>query len=719
MPVQKEKIKAILKRLPHAPGIYKMLSKNNEIIYIGKAKDLNKRVKQYFQKNYQHSTRTEKLLEKIEDIRFTAVDSELEATILETNLIKEFNPKYNVIMKDDKNFVYIKITNEQFPRIQITRKVEKDDAKYFGPKSAANKVKETFKVLKKIFPFRHCNLDIEYIEPTQTDHKVKVTNKTIKFPCLDYYIKRCIAPCIGKCSPNEYQTIIKNIENFLQGKADNILNDLEKQMQNFAQNRNFEKAAKIRDKISKIKNILEKQRVADPNQTDKDIVNYCITQDNAYFNLFQVRDGKLIGQENFTLKAHDINENEEDPEVLESFITQYYTVATDIPKEILIPHTLENQKTLETFISTQANKKSKLIIPQKGDKNRLLEMCAKNARIFADRNKTNWQKASDLTEKAAKELQETLRINSSLNRIEYYDISHLSGTDTVGSMVVFEKGAPKPGMYRKFQLKTVQGKPDDCKSMKEVLLRRFQKIALIFLHKDLEFKKIRKKDKEFIEKNNKIKLDDTDRQFFVAEDIKKSIGFIALNEHSNKVSELTNLWVHPNVRGKKAGYFLMKNAIKKSKSKRIYIICKQELKEYYLLFGFEEIKKLPEELKNHKKQCRKERKIASPLCLVYDKNKHKEDESFSRIPDLVVIDGGKGQLKTAENVFSELNLKIPHIALAKRLEEIYMPGKKEPLVLARTNEALKLLQRGRDEAHRFAISYNKKLRQNYHTRNSI
>ncbi|MDA1060914.1 MAG: excinuclease ABC subunit UvrC [bacterium] len=526
-------IQKIIGHLTKSPGIYKMLDKEGKVIYIGKANNIQKRVKQYFKKGYSHSSRTQKLVEKIADIKAISTDTELEAIILETNLIKQFQPKYNILMKDDKNYVYIKITQEDFPRIQIVRKIEKDGAKYIGPKTAAHKVKETFKVIKKLFPFRHCGLDIEMIQenPEGKDDNVKVTNKVLKYPCIDYYIKRCIGPCIGKCSVNKYREIVNNAEKFLEGKADNVLKSLYEEMKQLAKDQKFEKAAKLRDKIKKVEDILERQKVSDPNQEDKDIINYCITHNKAFFNLFQIRDGKLIGQENFILNAQEIEESES-KEALEAFIKQYYLIATDIPKEILISHELENKKETEKFISEQRQGKAKIIIPKIGDKNKLLEMSLNNARIFADRNKASWQEESEFTKKAVEELQKLLKIPEPLKRIECYDISHLSGTDTVGSMIVFEKGVPKNKFYRKFKIRTVRAKPDDYKSMEEVLKRRFLKIAQAIAHKDFSFKKARIKDFEFIKSKNKIDPDKTDRTLYILEKDKEIKGFIEYKEFS-------------------------------------------------------------------------------------------------------------------------------------------------------------------------------------------
>ncbi|PIZ76136.1 hypothetical protein COY05_02010 [Candidatus Peregrinibacteria bacterium CG_4_10_14_0_2_um_filter_38_24] len=709
--ISEKESKKILEKAPSSPGIYKMINEEGIVLYVGKAKNIKKRLRQYFQKDYQHSTRTKKLLENTARIDFTSVDTELEAIIFESNLIKQLQPKYNILLKDDKNYVYIKITNEDFPRIQIVRKVEKDGAKYIGPKTAAHKVETTFKILKKIFPFRHCNLDIKFVKKLTTDNEVKIENKVIKYPCLDYYIKTCAAPCIGKITKEEYAEIIKNVENFLAGKADNIMKDMKAKMQKFATNKEFEKAAKLRDRLKKVEEILEKQKVSDPNQEDKDVINYYITQNKAYFNLFQIRDGKLIGQENFTLSAEAAEENE-NTEILEAFIKQYYKIATDIPKEILIPHEIENKNEIEKILSEEKKSKVQIVIPKIGTKNKLLEMSLNNAKIYADRQKPSWKVESEFTKEGTEELQKLLKLDSPLKRIECYDISHLGGTETVGSMVVFQNGIPKNDLYRKFKLRTIDGYPDDYKSMEEVLTRRFSKITADYKAKDYIFKKATKKyEKEIrkIIKKEDLKPDLKLNQFYILEKNKKSLAaFTALSEYSEKVAIINALFVMPKERGKKIGHKLIKNIIAKSKSKRVYIICKEKLKDYYLTLGFEEIKIIPQELQKHHKDCICWDKTS--IILAYDKAKHKPDESFLQIPDLIIIDGGKGQLSVATKVMQELDLKIPHISLAKQLEEIFTPENKTSIILDKTNAALKLLQRIRDEAHRFAITYNKERR---------
>lgn len=675
-----------------------MSDEEGRVIYVGKAKNLQKRLKQYFQKDYQHSTRTKKLLEKATNIETISVDSELEAVILESNVIKQLQPKYNVIMKDDKSYVYIKITREDFPRIQIIRQtdVKKDGAKYIGPKTAKHKVKETFLILKKIFPFRHCSLDIKLLEEDPINRKVEVTNKTIKYPCLDYYIKRCVAPCIGKSSVQDYKEIIKNVEDFLDGKADRILKHLNEKMMNFAQKKEFEKAGKMRDKIEKVKSILEKQKVATATTENRDVINYCVVQGRAYFNLFQIRGGQLISQENFILTAEEVEESES-KEVLEAFLMQYYEIATDIPEEILIPHELENNKETEQFIDKQAEKRTKLLIPKIGTKNKLLEMSLKNAKIYADRNKPSWKTESELTIKATEELQKTLNLEKTLKRIECYDISHLSGTDTVGSMVVFQNGVPKNDLYRQFKIRTIIGKPDDYRSLEEVLTRRFLKVADQLFSQQFKLRKSAKKDHTLIKeklKNAPEKLD----SFYVLEKDKKTIALAELTHVSDKIAYIENIWTDNKHEDKKLEYRLLRELVKKSKAKRTYSSGKK-LMEAHLESGFEEIKKAPDELP---------KTLEKPLA--FDKIKLKEDKSFSQIPDLVIIDGGKGQLSAGTKVFEQLKIEIPYIALAKRLEEIFIPGKDQPILLPENNEARKLLERARDEAHRFALSFNRELR---------
>jgi excinuclease ABC subunit C len=699
----KEKIRKVLKNIPNKPGIYKMLDKEGKVLYVGKAKDLKKRTSQYFQKSKTVSKRTEKLLENTVNLDYTVVDTELEALILELNLIKELQPKYNVLLKDDKNYVYIKITEyEDFPRIQIVRKIDDKRATYYGPKTAKHKVEKTFKTLKKIFPFRHCSLDIEKISPT----KAQVIRKTIKYPCLDHYIKRCCAPCISNCTKEEYAEIINNVKRFLEGHHEDIIKSLYKKMAQLAAEKNFEDAAKLRDRINNIEETIERQKISDPNRKDTDIFNYVIAQNKAFFNLFQVRDGKLISQENFIVQAQSITEDDKEAkqELLDAFLTQYYEKTTNIPKEILIPHNISRKKI----------EKIKIIVPKIGEKNKLLNMSQKNAKIYADRNRTNWQERGEDKDKILKDIKKLLKLKTEPTRIECYDISHLSGTDTVGSMVVFEKGAPAKDMYRKFKIQTVIGKPDDYKSLEEMLTRRLSRIANTILAQDFSFKKATKKKTEEVRKilaKESLDTEDFDKQshFYLENKKKKAIaGTINLLEVNENIAEISGLFVDPKHRGKKLGHKLIKQVINKTKSKRIYIACKKELANYYEKIGFTSIKTIPKDLKAKCLRCKDI--SGNTVWYAADKKTFKEDKSFSQIPDLIIIDGGKGQLSSAQKVLKNLKIDLPLISIAKKEEELFRPEIKTSIKLEKSDPILNLIQRARDEAHRFAITYNKKLR---------
>lgn len=670
-----KRLKKIISNAPKAPGIYKMIDKDGLVIYIGKANSIKHRLGQYFQKNYSHSTRTEILLEKVENIEFIAVDSELEAVIFEHNLIKQLKPKYNVIMKDDKSYIYIKITNEDFPRIELVRKPEKDNAKYIGPKTSTHKVKNTLKLLKSIFPYRHCALKIKELKENPTaPHIVEVQNKVIEYPCLDYHIKKCQAPCIGAISSKKYKETIKNVRQFLEGKGDSLISELKEKMQNYAIEKKFEKAAKIRDKLQQIESIMERQKISSPDKKDTDIINYLINDQRAYFNLFQIRNGTLTGQENFILDSKLEKDGTISSEVLETFIKDYYLLASDLAKEILIPHSIENEKEITDFLLKERNSKIKIIIPKIGNKNKLLEMSLNNAKIFADRHKPSWKEESTENEDASKSLSKLLKIKSA-KRMECYDISHFGGTNTVASMVVFENGVPKSKDYRKFILKTLNNQIDDFKSMEEVLTRR-----LAYLTKEqIQVKKIKNKNSYEIS-------------------TKETSSIINLEYPKEKTAIITEEIDEKIIKNIKQ---ILIQISKKEQFKKLYIRTNKKQLDLFMTQGFEEIKKVPEFIEKKKK---------NEEILCFYTYKHKEDESFNKSPDLIIIDGGKGQLKSAKKALKKLEIKIPVISIAKKLEEIFIPGKKESIILKKSDSKLKLIQRIRDEAHRFAISFQKNSR---------
>ncbi len=732
----KKKLTKLAAAFPRQPGVYKMKNGEGTVLYVGKAKDLRSRIKTYFQKGYAHSLRTRKLLEKTSDLEYLVTDSELEAYVLETNLIKELRPKYNILMKDDKNFAYIKIQlDEDFPRIRIVRKIEKDGAKYIGPKTGTSKVYETLRILKKLFPFRHCQLDIKAESTPNKDasegqpnglpgidflgeahpERVKVKNRVIDYPCLDYFIKRCQGPCIGAATKLEYRTIINQIIDFLEGKGEELIEKLKTQMMEAASLKKFELASRLRDKLNAVSEIMEKQKISDPERKDTDVINFHIEMGRAYANIFLIRGGKLIRHENFILDAFEIDKTGDvsSSEILEAFINSYYEKTADIPKEVLIPEALEGQEYAEAWLSKMKGEKVKILVPQKGEKNKLLELSRKNAETFAKQYRIKFL-AKQAEKQAVFDLAETLELKDpetkefrKLRRIECYDISHFGGEHTVGSMAVFENGLAKRDHYRHFKLRTVQGKPDDFSSMKEVLGRR---LKYLDEEKDpsISLKPASKKDFEKIPvilKNENISDDNLEKKdFLVAKIGEKLAGFGRITKLSETVPLLGALWIDPSQRGKKLGYRIMKKLIERSKLKRVYIDARQDLEEYYSVFGFIPMHQPPEALV-------KRRASPSPgIFMVYDATKHKIDPSFNAKPQLIVVDGGKPQLTAALQALEQFDLAIPVCALAKRLEEIYLPGKQAPILLEEGEEALKLLQRLRDEAHRFAIEFQRNLK---------
>lgn len=695
-----------------------MMDREKHVIYVGKAKDLQKRVKTYFQKGYEHSTRTRKLLENTASIDFIQTDSELEALLLESNLIKELKPRYNILMKDDKSYVYIKVNwAEDFPRIRVVRErtLEKTEgfgqkARYFGPKLASSKVYETLRILKKLFPFRHCNLDIKW----RNKDLVDVTNRIIDYPCLDYYIKRCPGPCIGAVSPVEYKKIVQQIMDFLEGKNDELEKSIKKQMMEAASQKLFEKATRLRDKLFALQSITERQKITDHDRQDTDIINFSADLGRVFFNILMIRGGKLVSQENFALDALEMKEMDTPidlVEVLQSFLLQYYERAADIPKEILVPEELEDYATLEKWLTQRRGDRVTLIHPQKGEKNKLLELSHKNAVSFGKQFRIRWlseqrgqtalaRLAEVLAARPRAERLATERKSELIKRIEGFDISHLGGNETVGSMVVFENGLPKSSDYRHFKIRTVSGKPDDYRSMEETLMRRLK-----YLSKTENFRlaKPSKKIFEQIKSEFPPGLNDfRPAEFFCFMKNKYLVGFVYLRPISTYAVEIGNLWIDEKHRGQKLGYELMKRAMQKSKMKKFYAYIQPALENYYAQFGFKLVKEIPDFFK---KRTNEILMVMEKKALSYD------DPSFKEKPNLLVIDGGKGQLNTALLALKRLKLEIPVISLAKRLEEIYLPGEKAPLLLEEGDEALKLLQRIRDESHRFAITFQRKLHQ--------
>ncbi len=549
-----DRLKPILQGIPNKPGCYLMKDKESRVIYVGKAVNLRSRVRSYFHEAANHSRKTAEMVLKIEDIEWIVVSSELEALILEMNLIKRYRPKYNIRLKDDKRYPYIKILwQDPFPKVTVTRRVLNDGARYYGPYTSVWAVHQTLDVLRKIFPYLTCDRVI-----TGEDQRA----------CLYNDIKLCLAPCIGKIDTVGYRAMIDDLGRFLQGRTDPIVSRLEQEMERASEALEYEKAGTIRDQLIAIEKVVEGQKVVTQDKLDTDVIAFARDERDACIQIFFVRGGKLIGTEYFVL---DGTREAHDQELVEAFVKQFYTEATHIPPRILLPVEIEEARIIETWLNDRrGGAKVYLKVPRRGAKRDLVALVAENAAETLASLKAKWEADRSKHVQAMSELQEALALQAPPNRIECYDISNLQGTAAAGSMVVFEQGAPSKKLYRKFTIKNVQGQ-DDFASMEEILGRRFRR------------------------------------------------------------------WQIANEEAGKPGGIL--------------------------------------------------------------------DKGFGLLPDLLIVDGGKGQLSRACKILDEHNLKerVPVVGLAKGHEELYLPDRADPVILPRRSQGLYLVQRIRDEAHRFAL----------------
>ena len=535
-----DSIKKALAVLPDKPGVYLMHDAEGKVIYVGKAVVLKNRVRSYFRNLASHTPKVKAMVAKIAEIETIVTSSEVEALILECNLIKKYRPRYNISLKDDKTYPYLKVTmQEDFPRLYMTRRLQRDGAKYYGPYADAGAMHATVKLLRTMFPLRTCRK----MNPDR--------------PCLNYHIKRCLAPCAGYVSRDEYGKMIKSVCMVLDGRTTELERDLKQRMQEAAENYAFEEAARLRDQLQAVERLNESQKAVTTNGGDMDIIGFAQDMTGNCLQIFFVRKGKLIGRDNFFLQ----DGSEAPQEVLTAFIKQYYNEATFIPREIVLPQLpeAEEQQLIELWLREKAERRVELLTPQRGIKRELLQLANDNAlKLLAERlRKGSLSLKND--EQAAEELQQALGLEHSLERMDCFDISHAQGSETVASMVVFRNGSISKKDYRKYKIVSAEGKPDDFKSMQEVVYRRYK--------------------------------------------------------------------------------------------------------------------------------------------------------DYEDLPNLVVIDGGKGQLSSALEVIRGLGLAdLPVVGLAKREEEIFLPHQSTSILLDRDSAALHLIQRIRDEAHRFAITFHRKLR---------
>jgi excinuclease ABC subunit C len=558
--VPSEHIQTILKNLPRKPGCYLMKDEHGAVIYVGKAIDLHNRVRSYFD-NSVTDPKTLTLRGLITDIEFLVMPSEIAALHTEYHLIQQYRPRFNIRFKDDKRYPYIAVRwGMDYPKVEITRRMEQDGSRYFGPYTAAWSVRETLDVLRKAFPYLTCDRDI-----TGKDERA----------CLYFDIKLCNAPCIGNVNKQEYRAGIQNLMDFLGGHSEAIIRNTKERMMELAESLDFERAAALRDQLAAMERVVERQKVVAPINIDQDVIAFAQEKADTCVQVLFIRGGRLVGREYFLLEGAD---ETSDAEILGDFITQFYEEAATIPSEVLLPHEVEEAKLLEQWLrDRRGGKKVSITVPQRGGKKELVNIAIENAKETLTMLRAQWASDTNKQTEAMNELQTALNLPQPPNRIECFDISTLQGTATVASRVVFVQGTPRKSEYRKFNIRTVSGEPNDFQSMREALTRRFARYV------------------------------DT------------------INET-----------------------------------------------------------------------------ITAP-------GQKDKDETWRLLPDLLIIDGGKGQLGIAVEVLQEFHLlgQVPVVGLAKQFEEIFLPGKPNPVILPRRSQALFLVQRVRDEAHRFAITANR------------
>jgi excinuclease ABC subunit C len=538
-----------LENLPAAPGVYQHKDRSGKVLYVGKAKNLRNRVRQYFQKSRSLGARIEQMLSKATDLEIIVTDSEVEALILEANLIKKFRPRYNVSLKDDKSYPYIVITNEPFPRVFITRHLRRDGSRYFGPYTDVKNVRSALKSIRDIFMIRSCNFLID--DEAVRKEKFKV--------CLDYHIKKCEGPCEGLVSQEKYNAMIDQVASLLRGKTGSLIRSLRAEMERCSEARRYEEAALLRDRIKGLEAYSERQKAVDLDATDRDIVAFAAEGDDGCGVIFKLRDGKMVGRQHFYMGNVD---GKPETEIMKTLLQQYYLEAEDIPREVVVQSPVEDAESITRWLGGRRGEVVSVAVPEEGEEAKLVRLTKNNARFLLDELKIQKMKRADYIPHPLVALQKDLHLERVPRRIECFDNSNIQGSDPVASMVVFVDGKPRTGEYRKFRIRSVTG-PDDFASMREIIERRYTRLL----------------------------------------------------------------------------------------------------------------------------------------------------EEQGELPDLIVVDGGKGQLSSAVEVLSRLGLGSRQvIGLAKRLEEVFLPGRSEPEMIPKTSSGLRLLQQIRDEAHRFAITYHRALR---------
>ncbi|HYM52533.1 MAG TPA: excinuclease ABC subunit UvrC [Candidatus Dormibacteraeota bacterium] len=583
---REQHLRAILRQLPTSPGVYLMKGENGRVLYVGKADSLRSRVRSYFGSKGPLDARILRMTADVADIDYIVTDTISEAYLLEGNLIKEHRPRFNIRLRDDKTYPFVKITlGEDFPRIVRTRKLARDGSRYFGPYASASSVDETLKLLRKIFPFRTCNLEIPE------------GKRVLERPCLLYYINRCQGPCIQAIEKAPYRATIGRIVDFLEGKQEGIADELRGEMRGHSEALRYEQAAVTRDKLRAVERTIEQQKVAAYSRAEQDVVGMARKEGEACLQLFVIRNGKMIGREHFIVEgARDVT----DAEVLASFLQQYYAATERPPREVLVPQEPADAGGLAAFLADRRGSRVALRVPERGEKRRLVALATQNAVEALAKERAEWLADAGKRDEALDQLAGALRLARVPERIECYDMSNIQGTSAVGSMVVFLNGRPEPREYRRFRIRSGET-PDDFRMMAEVLRRRFSRASRLRVETGA-----------------------------------LSLAAVGADEAPESMDE---------------------DAVDGERPASV-----------------------------------------------------RRAEGWA-LPDLVIVDGGKGQLSAAVGVMRELELTdVPLAGLAKRFEELYVPARGDPIVLPRNSQGLYLVQRIRDEAHRFAITYHRAVR---------
>lgn len=709
MPAQPSALATLRKRVakvPTDPGVYRWLDSDGKILYVGKAKNLKNRMQTYVQDGLKRSPWTEIMVRQIADFDITVVRSELEALVLEANIIKEMQPKYNVLLKDDKGYVYVRATlKDAYPRVEVVRRIEQDSAKYFGPFTSGSKAtEETLSMIDGIVHFRACKGSLDALNAGKT---------LTKNPCLDYQIGKCSGLCVGTVTKEEHRARIDQVVSFFRGNFSSIKKCTQEEMQALAKEKKFERAARLRDVLRFIEGLEERQVVADTSGDDADIFGTALRHGRVHVVLLRQRGGKVIEQLGFPLKG----EAETVAEVLTQFLPQYYGKTDDIPPSIILSDAPDDAGVIEAWLKEKRGTSVKIHVPERGKKSQLLLMAERNAQEKVEQQFAAWEAETKKIEGALGGLQTLLGLPHLPKRIEGYDISHLGGSATVGSMVVMVNGKPKREHYRSFNMKTViEGEIDDYKSLAETLRRRLKYLAHTKKHEDTELalrglviSKARKADQKVIEKiiadsAPMLGSDGIDyKHFIIARRDTDIFGMAQLYSYPDSVQAIRTVWVADSERGHRLGQLLVRRLLRDITKGKVYAIIPPNLEEYYGELGFQLAKQGPDVLEKLLGDYQKiDVSGVRGIIVLFQAKDHKIDESFSSIPDLLLIDGGKGQLSAVVDVLKEMHLDIPVAGLAKREEEIFVPGQSYPLLVKEGSEPRFLLQRLRDEAHRFA-----------------